>query len=217
MFQIKICGVTSRDDAREAVSAGADAIGLNFYAGSPRCLTAAQAKKIAGTVPNPVGVFVNASAERIEQIADEVGLDWVQLHGDEPPELLADIGKQYKIVRAVRLDEQGVGRIAEDLDACRAAGRGPDAVLVDAAAPGQYGGTGRTVRWTELSDYRRWLSDVPLILAGGLTAENVAEAIRKVRPAAVDVASGVERSAGVKHPDKVRAFVTAASGAFSRL
>src|SRR5690606_30125569 len=116
----------------------------------------------------------------------------------------------------------GVAAIADDLAACQAAGRLPDAVLVDAMSTGQYGGTGKTVPWAALADYRqrlqkRGLGDVPLILAGGLTPENVAEAIRTVRPAGVDVASGVEKSPGVKDHDKVQRFVESAKEAFALL
>lgn len=115
------------------------------------------------------------------------------------------------------MDERGVAAIREDLEACKDAGRLPDAVLVDAYTPGRYGGTGETVSWAGLADYRNWLGDVPLILAGGLTPENVAEAIRIVQPHGVDVASGVEISPGVKCPEKMRLFVSRAQDAFAKL
>jgi len=105
----------------------------------------------------------------------------------------------------------------KDLAACEAAGRLPDAVLVDALTPGRYGGTGETVSWAGLADYRKWLGEMPLILAGGLTPENVAEAIRTVQPYGVDVASGVESSPGVKDHGKVQAFVDAAKAAFNEI
>jgi phosphoribosylanthranilate isomerase len=118
------------------------------------------------------------------------------------------------LLRARRLDDRGVSAICADLKDCRERGGTPAAVLVDAATPGRYGGTGETVSWVGLADHRRWLGDTPLILAGGLTPDNVAEAIRIVRPAAVDVASGVESSPGKKDPIKVRDFVAAARAAF---
>jgi phosphoribosylanthranilate isomerase len=164
-----------------------------------------------------VGLFVNASVEEIRNRVDLAQIDIIQIHGDEPPEFLTQLPKELPIIRARRMDDRGVAAIAEDIEACRAAGRVPDAVLVDAFTPGRYGGTGETVSWAGLADHPRWLGDVPLILAGGLTAENVAEAIRIVRPAGVDTASGVESSPGVKDPDKIRRFVEAAREALERL
>ena len=217
MFRIKICGITSLTDARKAVAAGADAIGLNFYEKSPRCVAQAEASKIAidlGGSVRRIGVFVNTELDSIRHTVDETSLDAVQLHGDEAPEHVAhQFGRP--IIRARRLDHRGVAAIAEDLAACKAAGRIPDAVLVDAFTPGRYGGTGETVSWAGLADYRKWLGDIPLILAGGLTPENVAEAIRTVRPHGVDVASGVESAPGVKSPEKMRLFVQAAREAFA--
>ena len=219
MFQIKICGITSPNDARVAVEAGADAIGLNFYDKSPRHVTVAAAADIARSVPGDVtivGVFVNATAERIAKITGEVGLDAVQLHGDEPPELIAELGEDFRIVRARRLSPRGLAEIAEDLNACAKRGsRRPDAVLLDANVTGQYGGTGSKLPWSNLTDYCRWLDPTPMILAGGLRPENVAEAIGLVRPSGVDVASGVEDAPGVKSPEKMRLFIQAAREAFA--
>jgi phosphoribosylanthranilate isomerase len=134
---------------------------------------------------------------------------------------LADIMVQAAItlpptilIRARRFDDQGVAAIANDLTACRTAGDAPDAILVDALSPGRYGGTGGSVSWIGLTDHPRWLGDTPLILAGGLTPDNVAEAIRIVRPHGVDVASGVESAPGKKDPVKVRDFIAAARAAF---
>ena len=216
MFRIKICGVTTVDDARAAVQMGAEMIGLNFFAGSPRYVSPEQAQAIADEIPQTTGVFVNASAEEINGIAESVGLDWVQLHGDEPPEMLADIRTNLPIIRVHCLGERGVEAIADDLEACRAKGRAPDAVLVDATVAGQYGGTGKTADWAALKNYGDWLGEVPLILAGGLRAENVGEAIAAVGPDAVDTASGVESSAGVKDAVKMQAFWAAAVTAFGR-
>lgn len=164
---------------------------------------------------------MNATAPEIQQQIDNSQLDAIQLHGDEPPEFLSQLPK-VPLIRARRIDDRGVAAIAEDLEACRAADRLPDAVLVDALTPGQYGGTGETLSWVGLADYRQHLQklglgEVPLILAGGLTPENVAEAIRIVRPAGVDVASGVEKSPGLKDHDKVRRFIDAAKTAFDSI
>ncbi|NOZ41131.1 MAG: phosphoribosylanthranilate isomerase [Planctomycetes bacterium] len=216
MFRIKICGVTTVDDACAAVQLGAEMIGLNFYAKSPRYVSPEQAQVIAAEIPQTTGVFVNASAEEINGIAKSVGLDWVQLHGDEPPELLADLRSDLPIIRVRCLDERGVGAIADDLEACRTRGREPAAYLVDATVPGQYGGTGKTADWAALKNYRDWLGEIPLILAGGLIAENVAEAIAVVRPDAVDTASGVESEPGVKDAGKMQTFCEASAAAFGK-
>lgn len=215
MFRIKICGVTTVEDASTAVHLGADMIGLNFYSGSPRFVSPAQAEAIAAAVPLTTGVFVNENAEQVNQIAEEVGLDWIQLHGDEPPELLAEIRGNLPIIRVCCLDERGLAAIAEDLEACRKNGREPDAILIDATAAGQYGGTGKTADWPALENYRQWLGEVPLILAGGLKPDNVAAAIAAVAPTAVDTASGVESEPGMKDPAKMRSFIKAAKSAFA--
>ena len=226
-FRIKICGVTNVDDAQAAADAGADAIGLNFYEKSPRYIAPATACKLTlGAFERgalPIGVFVNSSVEAIQEVVQGTGLYGVQLHGDEPPQAVADlrvtpirgsITGRLAVIRARRFGGDGVAEIARDLSACQQKGAFPTAVLVDAFSPGRYGGTGETVSWVGLADHARWMGDVPLILAGGLTPENVAEAIRIVRPAAVDVASGVEASPGKKDPSKVRDFVAAAKAAF---
>jgi phosphoribosylanthranilate isomerase len=223
MFRIKICGVTNIKDAIEAKDAGADAIGLNFYPGSERYLDLKRAQGIVAVMPPDlfrVGVFVNEEPEVIHSLMRELtahstGLHAVQLHGDEPPQILERIRVRY-IIRARRFSDRGVSAIAADLEACDKWRRVPNAVLVDAATPGRYGGTGETISWAGLADYRRWLYNVPLILAGGLTPDNVAEAIRIVRPAAVDVASGVESAPGKKDPIKVRDFIQAAQAAFGQ-
>lgn len=241
MFRIKICGITNVEDAVAAVDAGADAIGLNFYEKSPRCVTIFEAKSIVDEVEDPAysqprstGVFVNAEIDTIRRIVNEIGISNIQLHGDESPDYLVEIPKiarrtariggrdilsthRCNVIRARRFDDRGVSAIASDINACEVAGRRPAAVLIDAFTPGRYGGTGETVSWVGLVDHRKWLGDTPLILAGGLTPDNVAEAIRIVRPAAVDVASGVESSPGKKDPHKVRDFVAAAQAAFESL
>jgi phosphoribosylanthranilate isomerase len=230
MFSIKICGITNTNDALVAAEADADAVGLNFYEKSPRHVSVSQAREIVWSLGSRMriraGVFVNRSADSIQEIVTQVGLSAIQLHGDESPELVAQIAgtkcppdfcQPARIIRARRMGTQGVAEITSDLDACCAAGIRLDAVLLDAATPGRYGGTGTTVSWSGLADHRRWLQNVPLILAGGLTPENVAEAIRIVRPHGVDVASGVESSPGKKDHAKVRDFVVAAREAFAQL
>jgi phosphoribosylanthranilate isomerase len=219
MFKIKICGITNVADVLAAADAGADAIGLNFYRASPRCVSEFAALQIVGHVSIPtltrVGVFVNSSPSEIRRIVGQIRLTAIQLHGDEPPEMLAAL-QPIPTVRARRFDEAGTAAIARDLIECRAAGTALSAVLIDAMTPGRYGGTGTTVSWPGLADHTHWL-DIPLILAGGLTPENVAEAIRIVRPHAVDVASGVESAPGKKDAAKIRDFVAAARAAFAAL
>lgn len=216
MFRIKICGITCPEDAAAVAAAGADAVGLNFYAKSPRYVEPASARAIVDAVPAgvvKVGLFVNAPVEGVCRIVDRLGLDLVQLHGDEPPEYLAALGDR-PVMRAFRLGPGGLGEIGEYLRRCEAAGCLPRLVLVDAFRPGKYGGTGETAEWWALADYRSSISSPPVVLAGGLTPENVREAIRTVRPAAVDTASGVESSPGRKDPARVAAFVRAAEEAF---
>ena len=220
-IKIKICGITNLADAAGTVDAGADAIGLNFYRGSMRFVNIGDARTIANAVGRRakiVGVFVDAPVDEIRSVGDEVALDFIQLHGNEPPEVLQQLEENCGIVRARRLDERGPRAIRDDLADCRRlCGFAPDAILIDAAAAGQFGGTGQTVDWQQLADHESWLPGVPLILAGGLTPDNVAEAIRIVRPSAVDVASGVESEPGKKDVAKVRDFVAAARAAFAAL
>ncbi|MCH8840229.1 MAG: phosphoribosylanthranilate isomerase, partial [Planctomycetes bacterium] len=186
---------------------------------SPRYVSTDVAADIAGAMPGDVkvvGVFVNSSAERISRIASSVGLHAFQLHGDEPPALLGEFSGECRIVRARRWSERGLQDVADDLLACfELGGRRADAVLLDAAVTGQFGGTGSTLPWAALKDYPQWLGETPLILAGGLNPENVFEAIHTVRPAGVDVASGVENSPGVKDARKLQSFIQAAHSAFT--
>ncbi len=224
VFRIKICGITNVEDARAAADAGADAIGLNFYEPSPRYVVPEIARQTAEAVGNAiakVGVFVDAPASEILETFESVGLDWIQLHGDEPPELLAELGDR-PVIKAMACREGGLGPlaeypVAEYLERCRALDRLPRAVLIDAYAPGQVGGTGKVVDWDRLADWREALGGVPLVLAGGLTPENVDRAIATVRPRAVDTASGVESSPGKKDAVLMAAFVVAASAEFTRL
>jgi phosphoribosylanthranilate isomerase len=228
-FRIKICGVTNIADAQAAAEAGADAIGLNFYQGSKRFISAEAARQVADAVRHsaePVGVFVNAPASFICETCREVILNTVQLHGEERPDScklligLRQLGLDYpdlslSIIRAHSFGEGGLQSVYKDM--FDSSGEAADAVLVDAAVSGMYGGTGQIIDWRQLVGYEASIGRVPLILAGGLTPDNVAEAIRVVRPQAVDVASGVESSPGKKDHAKVRDFVTAAREAFERI
>jgi phosphoribosylanthranilate isomerase len=218
MFRVKICGITNLSDAQLAAEAGADAVGLNFCTASPRYCPWEAAREIAAALPRgvcKVGVFVDASAEEIRRAAESVPLDLVQLHGHEPPELVRAL-RPLPILRAVSIDE-GLTETSAYLEACYRQLALPRMLLVDARSGGRFGGTGTTVDWKLLVESRPSLRGLPLVLAGGLTPQNVAEAIALVRPWAVDVASGVEASPGAKSPELVRRFVAAARQAFEQV
>lgn len=209
---VKVCGLTSVGEALSCAQAGVDWIGLNFYEGSPRRIDHSVAAEIVSALPpscTPVGLFVNRPPEDVAETADRLGIRVVQLHGDEPPETLLAL-QDFQVVRAFRLaDPEAVDRMRDYLDRTEALGCPPFAVLVDGYAPGQAGGTGRLVD----ADLFEILPRLPrLILAGGLTAENVAERVARVHPWMVDVASGVESSPGRKDRSRVAAFVKAAKG-----
>ena len=245
MFRIKICGITSAEDALLAAEAGADAIGLNFYAQSPRYVAADQAADIAERLrevyaPEQVQVvalFVNHTVEEILWTIREADLFGpglcIQLHGDEPPELLRELQSHglgatghllqatghvptVPVIRAFRCEGADFSAVDGYLSECERPSASPQAVLLDAFQPGIYGGSGLRADWPALQQWRPSLR-VPLILAGGLTAENVANAIATVRPSAVDVASGVESVPGKKDYAKTMAFVAAAKQAFQGL
>ncbi|MCG8583785.1 MAG: phosphoribosylanthranilate isomerase [Pirellulales bacterium] len=219
MFRVKICGITNVEDARMAVDAGADAIGLNFYAKSRRYVEPQLAAEIAHSISQNttvVGLFVNSSVDEINAIRDRVPIDVVQLHGDESPELLRELDSN-RILRALRFGTEGIRPLVDYLKRCEQLNCLPGAVLIDAYAEGAYGGTGQKLDWQRLARERRDLPDLPLILAGGLSPDNVAEAIRVVGPHGVDVSSGVETESNSqqntrKNAAKVHAFVAAASG-----
>jgi phosphoribosylanthranilate isomerase len=206
--RIKICGITSEADAQAAVAAGADALGLNLYEQSPRCISEAMANAIVASLPpfvEPVGLFVKQSWDRIAAAAQRLGLQTVQVHGDrlEPCPVA---GLAWLPAFAIR----AAGDLQEISAFVARCPHRPSAVLVDAHVAGVYGGTGQVAPWRLLTGFN---PGVPVILAGGLTPDNVAEAIRVVRPYAVDVASGVEASPGRKDPDKIRRFIAAARAA----
>jgi phosphoribosylanthranilate isomerase len=205
-LRIKICGITNEDDGVQAASLGADAIGLNFYAGSPRCIDAATAGRIVKRLPplvEAIAVFVNQPLRQsFDVLAPVQRIGTIQWHGDDPD---VNDPAPYQLIAAFTVrDRNDLDRIKSYLDACRERHWKPAAVLLDAHVPGQYGGTGQTAPWPLLADFR---PGVPVILAGGLTPENVPDAIRLVRPYAVDVASGVERSPGRKDYEKLRRFI----------
>lgn len=221
MFRIKVCGVTRVEDARAATGAGADAIGLNFYPLSKRRVPTDQVAAVSeaiGPGVSRVGVFVNASHDEIADATRVARLNAVQLHGDETPAFAAEIDASVRLIRAHRCDQAGLWPLAEWLRECERLGRRVDAVLVD--APGQdgvYGGTGERADWGLVARERELLGETPLVLAGGLTPENIAAAIDAVRPAGVDTASGVERDPGVKSLELMLSFAKAALSAFSAL
>ena len=201
---VKICGITHPDDAACAVEAGADALGLMFFAGSPRCVTFEQAGAIAKAIPPfvaRVGVFVDAEEGFVWEAIRRCGLTILQFHGQETPEFCRQFGLMS--IKAFRM--RGPETLKELPD------YPTDAWLLDSYVPGQAGGTGARFKW-DLAVAATKLGK-PVFLAGGLTPENVAEAVRQVRPFAVDVSSGVESVPGRKDAAKVRAFVRAAKDA----
>lgn len=215
-LRIKICGITTEADAERAALLGADAVGLNFYPSSPRFVEIATADRIVRALPpfvEPVGLFVGLPLQQIVQFLQPLGrIRTVQCYG-EPRGM--DDPTPLQVIPAFNVrDESSIAEITRHLDLCRGLGHQPAAVLADAAVSGQFGGTGHRAPWQLLADFR---PGVPLILAGGLTPENVAEAVSIVRPYAVDVASGVESSPGRKDPDKVRRFIENARAAAGSL
>lgn len=204
MTKIKICGIKTVTDALAAMEAGADLIGFNFYPKSPRCIDVGRCRDIMSVMRKYghvtyVGVFVNASAAEIHATMETLGLSIAQLHGDETPEMLRALdGKAFKAFRGVPAEVNGFARSESP------------ALLVDAAVKGVYGGSGVTADWSAAAELAK---QFPLLLAGGLTPENVADAVRQVRPWGVDVASGVESAPGEKDAKKMKAFVNAVRSA----
>lgn len=198
--RIKICGITRIEDALLVAELGVDAIGFVFNAQSPRRVTVEQATEIAKIVPafvTKVGLFVDARAEQVSAARDEVGLDLIQFHGSETPNFCRGFNRPY--VKAIRMREK------IDVHAAVSAHAAAAGVLLDSYMAGQVGGTGHAFDWSRIpSDLSR-----PLVLAGGLNSENVTEAIRQVKPYAVDVSSGVEKEKGIKDPDRLVAFFEA--------
>ena len=202
MVKVKICGITNLTDARRAVDAGADFLGFNFYPPSPRYIPPARARSIIRRLPDHitvVGVFVNAPKEKILSIARSVGLDSLQLHGEESPELITRLNRSYPIIKAVRVQKSF--RPVQLVPFKRAA-----AFLLDGFHARRHGGTGRKFDWSVARRARR---NGRIFLAGGLTPLNVAQAIRTASPYAVDVCSGVESKPGKKDPARVVSLMRA--------
>lgn len=201
MTKVKICGIKSLEDARAAIKAGADYLGFNFYEKSVRFIGKDACAQITALVKEEysriqlVGVFVNSSVDEVIDVLETCTLDLAQLHGDETPEMLVALnGKAFKAFRGVPAEVNGYSR------------NEAPALLVDAAVKGSYGGTGVTADWSAAAGLAKRYS---LLLAGGLTPENVSDAVRQVNPWGVDVASGVESAPGEKDPARMSAFVNA--------
>jgi len=250
MFRVKICGITTIDDARMAAAAGADAIGLNFCPRSPRFVSFNQAVAICEALPRrilKIGVYVNSPSDQVLLASTALRLDAVQLHGDEPPPAVChllesslhldavevhvdgeevpesrrlsdwELPRKSGVIKGFRLGGEGLRPAVEYLERCRQLKCLPTMVLLDSFRKGQYGGTGRLADWSQAARYPLAPWHPPLVLAGGLTPENVAEAIQAVHPYAVDTASGVESSPGRKDPELVKRFVAAARAAFEHI
>lgn len=200
--RIKICGITSVVDAAAVADLGADELGLNFYPASPRYISPETALGIAESIPRAVqrvGVFVNANLDDVVNIADVVGLDAIQLHGDETFDYLTELKRRSArfLIRALNLSSSGPPL---DLDAIPA-----DAVLIDSPHDGAYGGTGKVFDWELLGEAPA--VSTPVYVAGGLGPDNVAAAVRRLRPFAVDACSRLEESKGKKDLAKVKEFI----------
>jgi phosphoribosylanthranilate isomerase len=201
MTKVKICGIKTLPDALAAINAGADFLGFNFYRKSVRFVEIESCARITSVLKREyqniklVGVFVNSAVQEVKNILEICSLDLAQLHGDETPETFAQLMPHaFKAFRGIPIDIKGFER--DDVPA----------LLVDAAVKGVYGGSGVTADWSAAAELAK---RYPLLLAGGLTPENVMDAVRQVKPWGVDVASGVEASPGEKDPSKMRTFVSA--------
>ena len=201
MVRIKICGITNPEDALLAADLGAQALGFIFYPKSPRSIKPDAARDIIKILPPfvlSVGVFVDEAAEVVRELAATVGLDWVQLHGQESPEYCRAVGR--RVIKGFRIrDHSSLAALPSYRNAVQA-------FLLDAYRPGTHGGTGETFDWEVARGAQEF---GPVILAGGLTAANVAQAINAAQPAGVDVASGVEAAPGKKDPESLREFFEA--------
>jgi phosphoribosylanthranilate isomerase len=203
--RVKICGITRSEDALDAATLGADAIGLVFYDKSPRAVTLQQAAAISHQLPafvTSVALFLDADAELIRQVVTQVGVDLLQFHGSECADFCRGFGRPY--IKALGMETGGtIEQIHAGVLANAAAFDDARGLLLDSNAPGAAGGTGETFDWTTIPTGL----ERTLILAGGLGVHNVAEAVRKLRPWAVDVSSGVEREKGIKDAALMQAFI----------
>lgn len=201
--KVKICGITSWRDARRACEAGADFLGFNFYPGSPRYIEPAKARRIIRRLPKSigvVGVFQDESEKNVRAIARQAGLGYLQLHGDEPPAMVLRLGRSWHVIKAQRVGKSfRPARLARYEKAA--------AFLLDGFDRHRRGGTGKTFDWKIARQARRYGR---IMIAGGLTPENVGEAVRAGKPWAVDVAGGVEAAPGKKDFVRMKAFVQAA-------
>jgi phosphoribosylanthranilate isomerase len=198
--RVKICGITSLDDARTALDAGADALGFNFYDKSPRFIAPEEAGEAISRLeggPEFVGVFVKEPIERVIEISSVTGINAIQLHGDEPPEYVSELRRRtnLRIIKAVRIGRADAG--IPDLEA--------DAVLLDVFDPGVYGGSGKSFDWSLAADLRSQIG--VMYLAGGLGPDNVTDAVRIARPDYVDAASRLEISPGKKDAARMKEFI----------
>jgi phosphoribosylanthranilate isomerase len=202
MVRIKICGITNLEDALLAAELGADALGFIFYAQSPRKVAPEAAREIIAQLPPfvaAVGVFVDEATTAVQELAANVGLDWVQLHGQESPEYCRNLGR--RVIKGFRIQDEDSLRLLADYQGAA------QALLLDTYKKGQMGGTGEIFDWHLARKAKKYGH---IILAGGLNPENVAQAIEVAGPDAVDVASGTEAAPGKKDPGKLRAFFEAA-------
>lgn len=201
MVRIKICGITNLEDALLAAGLGAHALGFIFYPKSPRYVTPEAARQIIAQLPPfvaAVGVFVDEEASRVRELAAKVRLDWVQLHGQESPEYCRHMGR--KVIKGFRIRDESSLQELEPFQS------GVQALLLDTYKPGQVGGTGESFDWPLAREAKKFGR---IILAGGLTPDNVAQAIKVAGPDAVDTASGTEAAPGKKDPAKLKAFFKA--------
>lgn len=226
MFRIKVCGIKDLGTADACVHLGVSAIGLNFYSKSKRFVSSQVAGQISAGVREQiavVGLFVNHTVDQIAKIATDVGLDYLQLHGDESPTFLQDLVvdpklKDIKVIRAIRIGPQNESSAIAEIEAWTTidcSGRLAGFIL-DTFQPGQFGGTGKSIDWGWLSgiDLK---TELPIVLAGGLEPHNVLQAIEMFHPFGVDVAGGVENEDQKKDPAQIESFVTNANLAFSKV
>jgi phosphoribosylanthranilate isomerase len=196
--RVKICGLTRHEDIDAAIKCGADALGFVFYDPSPRSLSVERAVELVSRVPafvSVVGLFVNPSDQEVEAVLDRVPLDLLQFHGDEPADFCSSFSRRW--VKAIRVRESGqIERAFEEY-------RDSAGLLVDAWDPERYGGTGKVFNWDLIPESR----PLPLILAGGLSSDNVFDAVKQVKPWAVDVSGGVEQDKGIKDIQKISHFI----------
>ncbi|GAB1257135.1 phosphoribosylanthranilate isomerase [Aurantivibrio plasticivorans] len=216
--RVKICGITSVADAMAVAQTGADAIGLNFYEQSPRYISISTAQEIVravGPFVSVVGLFVNASQERVSEVAASVDLNMLQFHGDETEAYCSQFNLPY--IKALRVrsgdPNASLSEVRAGVKTIVLSYQSASGVLLDAYSESAYGGTGEQFNWQAVPELHSGrCENIPLILAGGLTAGNVGEAIQGVEPYAVDVSSGIEISPGIKDLDKVREFVINSHG-----